>query len=129
MHPRLVRHARWLAMGLALALASCQTIGGDGPSRIRVENGSEHVLSDVTFSAGHEPLHFESLAPGERTEYVTVDRAYRYGFLEVFVQGERRVMQPIDYVGERPIGEGRFTFRIVLSSQDLHPGLVLVRDD
>lgn len=120
---------RFLALGLSLALASCEGILGEGPSQIRLENASAYTLSDVTFSAGHEPLHFASLAPGERTAYVTVERAYRYGYLEVVVEGERQVLQPIDYVGEEPIGEGHFTFRIAISAGGLRPGVVLVRDD
>lgn len=114
---------------VTLALASCRAVVGDGPTEIRLENGSEFALTDVTFSAGHAPLHFESLAPGERTAYATVDRAFGYGYLEVVVQEQRRVIQPIDYVGEEPIGEGRFTFRILISPESLQPGLALVRDD
>jgi hypothetical protein len=58
-----------------------------------------------------------SIAPGATAEYRTVDGAYRYGYLDVLVDGTRRILQPIDYVGESVIGEGRFTCVITIMAR------------
>jgi hypothetical protein len=51
-----------------------------------------------------------------------------YGYLEVLVDGSRRVIQPIDYVGESFIGEGRFTYVISVDPSTLNPSMTMVKD-
>ena len=105
-----------LAAVLVMALGACDNpFGGDGDTLIRLENATQLELTNVTFSSGHDPIDFERIAPGDRTEYVEVERSYSYGYLKVTANGGEYTMQPIDYVGEEEIGPGRFTFRITLT--------------
>ena len=115
---------------LLFGLAACADPSGseEGPTLVRLENQSPYTLEDVTFSSGHDPLHFPSIGAGDRTDYRLVDRAYRYGYLEVFVAGERFVLQPIDYVGEDPLGRGSFTYRIQVDPAARTVGVQLVHD-
>jgi hypothetical protein len=104
-----------VAAVLLLALGACSSLfSPDDDTLIRLENATALELTNVTFSSGHDPIDFERIAPGARTEYVEVERSYSYGYLKVTANGGEYTIQPIDYVGEEEIGPGRFTFRIVL---------------
>jgi hypothetical protein len=59
---------------------------------------------------------------------VTED-AYRYGYLDLLVGGERRLLQPVDYVGESVIGDGDFTYVIRIDAATRYPAVELRRDD
>ncbi|HEU4451917.1 MAG TPA: hypothetical protein VFR81_02620 [Longimicrobium sp.] len=113
---------------LMMALSACDNpFGGDDDTLIRLENATQLELTNVTFSSGHDPIDFDRIAPGDRTEYVEVERSYSYGYLKVTANGGEYTMQPIDYVGEEEIGPGRFTFRITLTQGGV--STTLRRDD
>jgi hypothetical protein len=116
---------------IAVAVGSAcgnPTHSGDG-TQIRLRNSSTFDITSVTFRPGEAKLEFARIDAGQVTNYVAVSSAYRYGYLDVTVQGERRVLQPIDYVGESVIGEGRFTYVITIEPGTLNPGVTLVKDD
>ena len=53
---------------------------------------------------------------------------YRYGFVELHVDGQRFGLQPIDYVGETVLGGGEFTFRVDVDTSSPF-GVSLVLED
>ena len=63
-------------MCLALMVTSCDALPFvDGNVQVRVENATGLTFTQVRVY--WEPMHvFSDLAPGERTSYVTVDRAF-----------------------------------------------------
>jgi hypothetical protein len=63
------------------------------------------------------------------TEYVGVENAYRYGYLDVRIDGERRTIQPIDHVGENVVGSGRFTYVITVDPATRNPNMTFARDE
>ncbi len=118
-----------LAIVATAAMAACgNPFSSDSGTEIRLRNASTFELTDVTFAPGSPRLEFARIAPGATTEYRTVDGAYRYGYLDVLVDGTRRVLQPIDYVGESVIGEGRFTYVITIDGATRNPSVELVKD-
>ena|SRR5688500_542915 len=124
----LTRRTFLAALGL---LCGCPTPFGsshDAETFIRLQNTSAYEMHDVTFSSGHPAHTFESIPPGAATEYYEVPQSYSYGFLEVHVDGQRYVMQPIDYVGEEHIRPGRYTFRISFNAGSGTLGLQLERN-
>ena len=124
------RSRQLLAIVAAAALAACDNpFSSDGESLIRLKNASTFELTSVTFAPGTPRLEFPRIAPGATTDYAGVQGAYRYGYLDALVGGERRVIQPIDYVGERVIGEGRFTYVITIDAATRNPSVSMVRDD
>lgn len=118
----------WISIAAVATGCSNPFSSGDG-TEIRLRNSSSFELTNVTFSPGQAELKFDRIRPGEATSYVPVAYAYRYGYLEALVNGSRRVIQPIDYVGESPIGQGRFTFEITVEATTLNPSTSLVKDD
>lgn len=119
-----------LPLAVIAALVACSNpFAGDGATRIRLRNASTFELTSVTFAPGAARLEFARIAPAATTEYAAVEDAYRYGFLDVVVDGARRVIQPIDYVGENVIGGGEFTYVITVDPTTRNPSVQLVRDN
>ena len=82
----------------------------------------------MTFAPGRPRLEFDRIAPGEVTDYRSANGAYSYGYLDVLVDGVRRTLQPIDYVGEEPLDGGEYTFVITIEPTTRNP-LVGLRKD
>ena len=112
-----------------VAAACSDPFSTDDGTHIRLRNSSSFDLTAVTFRPGQAEIKFARIDGGEVTNYVPVANAYSYGYLDVLVDGARRVIQPIDYVGESYIGEGRFTYVISIDPSTLNPSMTLMKDD
>lgn len=112
---------------LILALAAgCppRGTGSEGPTELRIANRSSIAFDSVRVALEDRDVTAAPLAPGEATDYVTVSLLYRYALVQVWF-GEQFVnLQPIDYVGEYPLGGGRYTYALDIGGGD-HPYLVL----
>lgn len=129
------------AAGLALTLSVTACSGRGSPVDIRVRNVSTVVMEDVVVgfprgAGGGGPVapgqaeagevSYGTVEPEAVTPYRLIERAYRYAYVEAVVEGRRVVLQPIDYVGEEPLGPGRYTYELDHRNGDLT--LDLVRD-
>jgi len=137
------RPRRWpaavLAALTAAALASCDGGAvarfpptGHDPSLVRVENASQSVLADVVvYLPEDEMLSAATLVPGDRTTYRLVPTAYGIATVTGLRDGEPFAIQVIDYVGEEPLGDGRFTYVLdVFEPESTAPSVFLtLRED
>lgn len=78
-------------------------------SSIRVRNETGSPLHGVTVNG----VTYGDIAAGGSTGYRDMSGAYRYASLSVVMSGTKIDLRPHDYVGETPLGEGRFTYRII----------------
>lgn len=124
-----LRSARGVAVFATIAIAACDNPFTSESTEVRLRNASAFELTAVTFQPGGPKLEFARIAVGETTQYTSVRGAYRYGFLDALVGGERRVIQPTDYVGEEVIDGGRYTYVITADATTRNPGVQLIRDD
>ena len=114
---------------LVTTIAACDNpFSSDDGTRIRLRNASAFELTAVTFAPGEASLEYARIAPGETTDYVRVDHAYSYGMLDALIGGQHRRIQPIDFVGESYIGDGRFTYVITVDAATRNPNVTLVED-
>ena len=95
-----------------LALAACDP--ADGPSMIRIHNVSTYEYQEL--EVGDEL--YGTLGPDAYTEYREYPIAYRYNYVRLTITGDEFVLQPIDYVGETPLGPGNFTYEIDVADYD-----------
>ncbi len=87
------------------------------------------MLSNVVLVWPGGQMRAASLAPGVTSDYEGHEGAYRYGALDVTINGSVRHLQPIDYVGESPLQSGRYTYVIVVpQAGPLSIDLQLVRE-
>jgi len=94
---------------------------------IRLSNVSAFDFKNIKVNT----TDFEDVNSGEKTAYKTFDKAYRYGFIELDIDGSTYTIQPIDYVGETPLESGAYTYEINASDSEEQYGkltLVLLED-
>jgi hypothetical protein len=70
------------------------------------------------------------LNAGDVSEYKTFEKAYRYAYIELIVEGEIYRLQPNDYVGETPLAIGNYTYELNFDFQGQYGSLTisLVKD-
>jgi hypothetical protein len=126
---RVLRSACGVAAFATIAIAACDNPFTSESTEVRLRNASAFELTAVTFQPGGPKLEFARIAAGETTPYTSARGAYRYCFLDALVGGERRVIQPTDYVGEEVIDGGRYTYVITADATTRNPAVQLIRDD
>ncbi len=92
----------------AAALSIGCVTGGEDPSEIRIRNVSGFDYDGL--QVGEET--YGRLPAGAETRYREFGIAYRYNYVRLEVEGDEMILQPTDYVGETPLGPGRFTYEV-----------------
>jgi len=104
-----------LALAMALTLSGCSE---DDRVLLRVRNSSDRDFEEVFVVSG-EPLtagkYFGNVPSGATSDYRPFDLAYSYGYVRVTSGGEEYTFIPIDYVGEKPLTPGSYTYVLGLS--------------
>ena len=85
---------------------------------IRVENSSDLDFESFRVNFNGQTESYGPLAAGAVSEYRSVGAAYRYAYTEAFSNKRRFVLQPIDFVGERHLLPGAYTYRYMASVLD-----------
>lgn len=82
-----------------------------GPE-IRLSNSSQHNFKNVIIDTGTGEVNFGDLDSGKQTEYKKFRKAYRYAFVKLEIDGKTYKIQPIDFVGEKALNDGRYAYQI-----------------
>lgn len=91
----------------AVVSIACVT-GREEPTEVRIRNVSGFDYDGL--QVGDET--YGRLPAGAETRYREFDTAYRYNYVRLEIEGDEMILQPIDYVGETPLGPGRFTYEV-----------------
>ncbi len=83
-----------------------------GAVMIRIRNLSNRDFDEVTVGFPEQTESWGALAAGAATAYRAVSIAYRYAYIDARRGPERYLLQPIDYVGERALPPGRYTYEL-----------------
>ena len=75
---------------------------------IRIENTSKFSYQNIKVSITEEKF-YEPLAPGTSSAYQRFSKAFRYAYIELKINNKRFSLQPIDYVGEEELKDGKYT--------------------
>lgn len=67
-------------------------------------------MEDVTVRFPEQEVTYGDIAPGENSSYTDISKAYRYAYVEAIAGDKKVVLQPIDYVGESYLEEGKYTY-------------------
>jgi hypothetical protein len=104
-----------------LLISGCSILSGDDEAsevNIRLSNVSPYTYQDIRVSSTGDPVSYGDLESGEFTDYKIFEKAYRYGFVELQINGSTYTLQPIDYVGETPLENGYYTYQINANDSD-----------
>ena len=81
-------------------------------TNIRIKNISDYYLCNVVLNPYNKETNCGALNPMETTCYRAYDIAYSYAYVQIHIGEKEFIMQPIDFVGEQPLGVGRFTYLV-----------------
>lgn len=121
-----IRTAFYVLAVLLFVSCSDTDDGGDANTevQIRLANTSTVAFEDATFNGEN----FGNLAPNEKSEYRLFKGAYHYGQVSITIDGEAYGWIPIDYVGETPLAEGKYTFEYSFDVQNKILSDKLIKD-
>lgn len=111
-----------LTLLLAGLFAGCNFVGASTSAEyifLRVRNASNLDFSSVFVAYPGVEEQFGRVEIGQSSPFKAVNGVYPYGFIEVEASGRAYRLQPIDYVGEQPLGNGRFTYCLDVEDGDL----------
>jgi hypothetical protein len=111
-----------------VALAGCATMAVPTETFVRMHNSSQSTLENVRANFSGQEVIYGTLPPGVRSDYRPIRVAYRYALVEAEVNGRKFDFQPQDYMGETPLGPGRFTYRLTTDTSGGTLGIRLARD-
>jgi hypothetical protein len=87
---------------------------GPASSDVRIRNETGHFLSHVVVNG----QLYEDIAAGKTGEYRALGVAYRYGSVRFNIGTREMRLTPEDYVGEEPLGKGKFTYALKIVDDD-----------
>jgi hypothetical protein len=82
--------------------------------KIRLSNVSQYDFQNILVNTGSSNgnVSLGNLKASKKTDYKVFESAYSYAFVELEIGGKTYTVQPIDYVGETPLEDGNYTYRI-----------------
>lgn len=92
------------------AVAACTV--DSTKTNIRITNISKYDLCNVVLDPVSGPVNCGIIKSGESTCYRSFDTAYSYANFQFNIGDKEFKMQPFSYVGEVPLGVGKFTYII-----------------
>lgn len=95
-----------LGVGFAFSLLFTQSQESADGSDIRIINASNIDFADVVVGG----INYGNIEHGQSTGYQHWKKAYRYSSASLKAEGKVYSLQPIDYVGEKSLGSGRFAY-------------------
>lgn len=103
-----------------LILSSCSDSEDPNPDAvyIRIENNSLHDFSDLIVRSNSSPVEFGTVPSGTKSNYKVFEKAYRYGMVQLKADGDEFKIIPFDYVGETPLTNGYYTYKLSLQSRE-----------
>jgi len=104
-----------------ILITGCSILSGDDEATevfIRLSNVSSYTYQDIRVSTTGGEVSYGDLESGEFTDYKSFEKAYRYGFVELQINGSTYTLQPIDYVGETPLENGYYTYQVSANDSD-----------
>jgi hypothetical protein len=105
------------AISVFLLTLNCSDRDDDlGNANIRIKNSSSIVFEEVQVG-DQETLHM-NVGPGEYSEYLPYEVAYRYAFISITAGGETFILQPVDFTGESELPTGLYTYELDITEED-----------
>jgi hypothetical protein len=115
-----------MATRLAILMV-CVGCGGGAPPSVRVCNDTTYDFNAVAWDTIYAT---DFLPAGSCTDYETpAHDVYRYTRVVFRVQTDEFTIQPIDFVGETPLGDGAWSYRVTITDYATRSADVEARPD
>jgi len=90
-----------------------------GPVLLRVKNGSSVTIQEVQINSNGAEAVFGQLQPGEISDYLRMPHLYSLSLIHVKADTLDLALVPFDYVGERALEAGKYTYTLFILKDDL----------
>lgn len=98
---------------LVLTMLSCSdVVNQETEINIRVYNASGHQMNSIILNG----LEYGNLEPGEMSGYQKHELAYEIASVSLYVEDSNIQIIPFDYVGEKPLRPGKYTWKLELDA-------------
>ncbi|MFQ5605300.1 MAG: hypothetical protein ACE5HS_18700 [bacterium] len=99
-------------------------------TNLRIHNASQYDFTSVQIDPYNQLTLYGDIKHSEITAYQPFEIAYRYAYVRLFIDGNEFIIQPIDFVGETPLGKGQFTYELnVFDFQNRALSISVKRED
>jgi glycine cleavage system aminomethyltransferase T len=120
-------HLSWVIL-LAVLISCSSVVAKNGSTLVRVANRSERDFERVVVTFPEGKREYGKVTKGTKSEYYDAPGAYGYAPVDVAVGGESLHLQPQDYLGEKPLRPGRYTYALSIDESGHGLRLELVKD-
>lgn len=87
---------------------------------VRISNTSETDFDRVVVVFPEQgQVDYGAVRKGGLSQFRTTKKAYRYAGIRVKIGQRELTLNPIDYVGEKPLEPGRYTYVLGLNGEQL----------
>ena len=86
-------------------------------ANLRVKNSSQYDYCNVVVAID-EDVFFGNILSGESSCYIAFNTLYSYAYIQLFIDGQEFVVQPIDFLGELPLSKGLYTYNILVPDEN-----------
>lgn len=95
--------------------------GCESEVMIRMENNSDTPFDTVLVRFPSQQESYGPLPARSRSDYRRIEKAYSYAYIKVTVGENESILQPVDFVGERLLRTGHYTYRLTYDGQKESP--------
>ncbi len=102
-----------LLLAVAVMMTSCTKEASEQKGVVlRIENLTPDKLDSVVVinPAGRQVYY--DIITNAKTEYKSFEYIYNYAYIKAYYNSKVAIMQPIDYIGEIKIENGKYTYRL-----------------
>jgi len=83
-------------------------------TNLRIKNISKYDFCNVVVMTASGDANYGIIKEGETTCYIAFDTVYSYSYIQLYIGNKDCKYMIYDYVGEEPLGVGKFTYLIDL---------------
>jgi hypothetical protein len=122
-----IMNTKLLLVILLFPFFSCSSDDNDiGTNQVNIRLSN---ISEVRFeNATYNNVNFGDIEPGETTEYKAFENQYSYGKVDMTINGEQFGWVPTDFVGEKLLENGNYTFEYNFDVNEQNLTDELIRD-
>jgi hypothetical protein len=106
-------------------LLGCSSSEESTDLQIRISNVSDYNFEDINVNTTGDIVNFGDLNSNSKSDYKIFNLAYKYAFIEFLIDGETFTIQPIDYVGETPLENGKYSYEINIDPNSQFSKIIL----
>jgi len=99
-------------MSLFIACDKNDDENPDERLELRIRNVSSHDYSDISIDSNGTKHNYGDLTSGATSSYVELEGIYMKAFVTLLIDNETFTLDPIDYVGEFELTDGKYTYEI-----------------